>query len=138
MKKIILIQCAFALLLAVGCNPNVWRAASSALDETLGRAQQRYGDSKFYEENGGKEIDELSGYERIPGKAHYYNKTGRTITIELIGDLQPNSSTTEIWSANFCGSIIDKKSGNEMYDVCHGPEFTNRIIIFYVDDFEVR
>ena len=127
MKKIILIQCAFALLLAVGCNPNVRRAASSALDET-----------KFYEENGGKEIDELSGYERIPGKAHYYNKTGRTITIELIGDLQPNSSTTEIWSANFCGSIIDKKSGNEMYDVCHGPEFTNRIIIFYVDDFEVR
>ena len=72
-----------------GCSSGSYSAARSARSDTTHGVQNRYSQSPYYDDHGGKSIDRVSGFKRYAGMVAVYNRTDEPIGVELLGSISP-------------------------------------------------
>lgn len=133
------------LALAGGCESlsRYIAAGKSAMKDTTGHMQERYGQSPYYndEVNGidaGKQIDKASRYRREAGSVRIYNETGEGLDVSLIGRIEAGGRHTEQWYANVPLDFVGSESGRNYGTFTVGPTSNGLIVVVTAQGIERR
>lgn len=113
----------------------------SVLNESTKAFQDRYGQSKYYNKNFGRTMDQISGFKRYPGKVAIYNRTNEPVKAMLLGTIATGGVIVEEFYIHTSGAgmyIEGTNTGKNYGKYEAGPTRNGIIIVVTNNGIEYR